>query len=125
MLCDYLATQGRIRICFSGQHDVLNDRQHKQALVDQLFTIFRNAAKNDLKLLSSFKNLMQNVKEMDNEMEAIHLTHLGETDIPMLMQMLATHRADGKQRVIQLQNFEDENLAENIVASIKKVNSNL
>jgi hypothetical protein len=58
---------------------------------------------------------------MDNGMEAIHLTYLGESDIPMLMQMLATRRADGQQRVIQLQSFRDENLAESIVASIKRV----
>jgi hypothetical protein len=101
---------------------MLNDMQQKQALVDQLFTIFRNASKNDLKLLCPFKNLMENVKDMDNEVEAIHLTYLGESDIPMLMQMLATRRADGQQRVIQLQYFQNENLAENIVASIKKVN---
>jgi hypothetical protein len=68
---------------------------------------------------------MHNVKDMDNGMGAIYLIYLRESDIPMLMQMLATHRADGKQRVIQLQNFRDENLAENIVASIKRVNQRI
>jgi hypothetical protein len=68
---------------------------------------------------------MQNVKDMDNGMEAIHLTYLGESDIPMLMQMLATPRVDGQQRVIQLQNFQDENLAVNIVSSIKRVNQRI
>jgi hypothetical protein len=123
--CDYFTTQGRIRIDFSRHLNLLNDGRHKQALVDQLFTIFRNASKNDLKLLCPFENLMQNVKDMDNGMEAIHLTYFGESDIPMLMQMLATRRADGQQRVIQLQNFQNQNLAEKIVASIKRVNQNI
>jgi hypothetical protein len=115
----------KMRIDFS-QLNVINDMEQKQAFVDQLFTIFRNSPENDLKLRCSFKTLMQNVKDMDNEMEAIVLTYIGESEIPMLMQMLAMRRADGQQRVIQLHICGDKtNLAENIVASIKRVNQRI
>jgi hypothetical protein len=95
----------------------LNEKQW--ASVNQLLHIFREEfPQTNLHVLCSTVTCLQ---DMDNKMQAIRFNLIKkEYDIPLLMNMLKTPRADGKQHVVILDHFRT-NLAQKIVNAIKQV----
>jgi hypothetical protein len=56
-----------------------------------------------------------------DKMELIDLPIQSESDIAILLEILATPRPDGQQRVASLL-FQEDELAQKVLATIKKVN---
>jgi hypothetical protein len=93
--------------------------EKQSASVNQLLHIFREEfPQTNLHVKCS---TIKHLQDMDNKMQII-LFHLirEESDIPFLMNMLETPRADGQQHVVILTHFR-KNLAQKMLNVIKQV----
>jgi hypothetical protein len=90
--------------------------EQKRGFIKQLFELFRE------KLTTSYTYLdnIPFLQDMDNKTRQILLELSADTDIPLLMNWLATSRLDGKQRLIWLF-FESDQLATKMVDALKQV----
>jgi hypothetical protein len=94
------------------------------ALLDQLLNIFRDGLPEN-KLHGYCCPPMPNIQylpHIDNKMQFIRLALEQESDIPILIKMLASPRPDGRQRVIEM-SFERECMAcmPAIIRTVKEV----
>jgi hypothetical protein len=91
----------------------------QSASVNQLLHIFREEfPETNLHVQCS---TIKHLQDMDNKMQSIRFYLIKEeTDIPLLMNMLATPRADGQQHVVILERFQ-KSLAHKMVNAIMKV----
>jgi hypothetical protein len=65
---------------------------------------------------------IQFLPDVDNQMENIHCIGMEESEIPSLMALLASPRADGKQRVMKLYFRQREiPIAQTLLDAVKEV----
>jgi hypothetical protein len=97
----------------------LNAKQ--TASVNQLLHIFKEQFPHIVLSVECTMASVPYFHGLDNKMQGIYLTIKGESDIPLLMQMLATPRADGKQRAVLLAFELKPELAQEMLDTIKRV----
>jgi hypothetical protein len=93
--------------------------KNKHALVDLLLHIIVKEA-SQIDLLVNMEHamaLIKSIPDLDSKMQLVSLRLRKESEIPILMEMLASSRPDGKPRVISLSSLE---LAQNALEAIKK-----
>jgi hypothetical protein len=99
----------------------LNEPTPKQnALVDQLLNIFKDGDANIHLELNCRLASIPSLPDLDNKLQKIKIYKYHERDIPLLMQMLASPRPDGQQRVICVPYLNNQ-LKGKILDAIKKV----
>jgi hypothetical protein len=82
--------------------------------------MFREGASNvHLELNCSMANI-ESLSDLDNKMQKIKFDNIYESDIPLLIKMLASPRPDGQQRVIRVP-FQDNQSTQKMLDAIKKV----
>jgi hypothetical protein len=93
----------------------------KNAFLDQLLSIIvKKASQIDLSAYTNSEEamtLIQSIPNIDDRMHKISLYVRKESQIPILMEFLASPRPDGKQRVICART----EMAQKVLESIKKV----
>jgi hypothetical protein len=97
--------------------------ENQVAFVNGLLQMFREtlATIHSIHFSSGLSNI-QFLPDVDNKMKNIHCIGLGESDIPILMQFLASARADGKQRVMKILFGPRElAMAQNLLDALKEV----
>jgi hypothetical protein len=97
----------------------LNAKQ--TASMNQLLAMFRDQFANTIFSVECTLASVPYFHGLDNKMEGIYLTVKEESDIQLLMQMLASPRADGKQRAIVLAFELKPELAQEMLDTIKRV----
>jgi hypothetical protein len=72
-----------------------------------------------------FNGCLSNIQflpDVDNKMETISCAKIAKSDIPILMQFLATQRSDGKQRVMNMEFLLGKvTVLQNLLDAIKEV----
>ena len=96
--------------------------EEKQCLwIDQIFNIYRElSATIKLELYGPLYPIRSLLHQIDNKVQIFELDIKDTLDIPLLMKLLASPRADGQQRVIELV-IEEAPLARKVVKAIEKV----
>jgi hypothetical protein len=96
-----------VRICFTNKLSHLDENQ--LASLNQLLQIIRDKMTTIRRI--NFSNCLSNIQfvpYVDNKMNSIGFCGVEESDIPILMQFLASPRPDGEQQVIKIY-FRGEN----------------
>jgi hypothetical protein len=95
------------------------DKQQR-GFMNQLLKIFQEEKATILITMHTRLDNIQFLPDMDNKTQKVDLNVNADTDIPLLINWLATPRLDGQQRVIWLSFWLDE-LAMKMVDAIKQV----
>jgi hypothetical protein len=96
------------------------DLKQRALLLDHLLNIFREGASNIHLELNCPMASIPSLSNLDNKMQKIKFDIIHERDIPLLMNMLASPRPDGQQRVICLA-FQGNQFTQIMLDAIKKV----
>jgi hypothetical protein len=96
--------------------------EQQRCFMDRLLKIFRkrNSQYAFIDITTCMGNIPFLPPDMENKTRQISSEVYADTDIPLLMEMLATPRPDGQQRMIRLF-FEEYQLAMRMVDAIKQV----
>jgi hypothetical protein len=110
-----LLTKTGVHLDFLIHIETLDGQQ--RGLVNQLVQIFREDL---IRIFTEMANIPL-LPDMDNQKNQLYLLNVdADTDIPLLMNMLATPHPSGKQRVIHLF-VETYQLVMNMLDAIKQV----
>jgi hypothetical protein len=113
-------TANNVKIHFAAEMGHLDENQ--VASVHELFQIFRETITtiHSILFLHNLSNI-QFLPDVDNKMKKIRCYGIMESDIPILMQLLASPRADGQQRVMQMHfRSGDLPMAQKLLVAIKE-----
>jgi hypothetical protein len=97
--------------------------ENQMAPVNQLFQLCgeKITTISSMSFIHSLSNI-QFLPDVDNKMKRIDCFGIGELDIPILMEFLASPRADGQQRVIHMHFLLGEvAMAKKLLDAIKEV----
>jgi hypothetical protein len=97
--------------------------ENQVAFVNGLLQMFRERLTTIHSIhFSSGLSSIQFLPDVDNKMENIHCIGMEESEIPSLMALLASPRADGKQRVMKiLIGSRELAMAQNLLDALKEV----
>jgi hypothetical protein len=109
--------KNEIHICIGLLMEMKNLDEQQRGFMKQLLQIIRKNRRTDITVRLDNIPFMP---DMDNKTRLIFLAVNADTDIPLLMKMLATPRPDGQQKVIGLY-IENDQMPMKMVDAIKQV----
>jgi hypothetical protein len=111
----------KLYIQFTTEMGHMDETQ--RASVNRMLQIFREKITTHSRMNFSDCSLsnIQFLADLDNKMDRIECSLIEETEIPILMQFLASPRPDGKQRVLKIYWIKYLELAQKLFDAIKEV----